>query len=64
MIETNICKIPTGKSVKNSNRFFKASSSCLKTDYLLRVWKPDEWVLLVGMDSYKIFVTGQYSFLI
>jgi len=56
MIETSICKIPTGKTVKTNNRFFKASGSCLKIDYLLRIWKPDGWVLLVDMDSYKVFV--------
>lgn len=56
MMETNICKIPAGKTVKTSNRFFKASGSCLKAGYLLWIWKADEWVLLVDVGSNKVFV--------
>lgn len=53
MTETNIYKIPTDKT---SNKFFKAFDSCLKTDCLLRIWKPSGWVVFVDVDRDKIFV--------
>lgn len=52
MTETNTYKTPTDKT---SNRFFKAFGSCLKTDYLLRIWKPIGWVVFVDVDRDKIF---------
>lgn len=44
------------KTVEIVNRFFKAFGSYSKTNYLLRIWKPDGWVLFVGIDSYKDFL--------
>lgn len=46
MTKTNTYKIPTDKT---SHRFFKAFDSCLKTDYLLRIWKPNGRMMFVDM---------------